>query len=259
MEKKQIEELVEKYNEGLADPAEVKIIEQLLESGEISLTQLQELSKLDAHLQYMETATPSLKLDDHFYAALATEKQKTKSTFSFGIPDFNFLFPRVALAVVLLVMGFTAGYLLKPSEANKEVSVLTQEVSELKEMMMLSLLEKESASQRLKAVSLTSEMDQVSDKVTDALFVTLNQDENASVRLAALEALTGYVKDSNVRSRLIESIAKQDNPLVQVALAELMAAIQEKKSVNALKQLLENDKTPKEVKGKISESIEVLI
>jgi hypothetical protein len=46
---------------------------------------------------------------------------------------------------------------------------------------------------------------------------------------------------------------------VQVALAELMVAIQEKKSVDALKQLLNSDKTPQEVKSRISESIKVLI
>jgi len=125
--------------------------------------------------------------------------------------------------------------------------------------MMLTLLEKESAAQRLKAVGLTTEMNQVSDKVTNALFTTLNQDENVNVRLAALDVLKGYVKESSVRSRLIESIKVQDSPLVQVALAELMVSIQEKKSVEALKHLLRSDKTPAEVKTKISESIEVLI
>ena len=124
---------------------------------------------------------------------------------------------------------------------------------------MLSMLEKESATQRLKAVSLTSDMDQVSEKVTNALFATLNNDENVNVRLAALEALTSFSKESTVRAKLIGSIATQDSPLVQMALAELMVSIQEKKSVDALKQLLQNEKTPKEVKTKISESIKVLI
>jgi hypothetical protein len=102
-------------------------------------------------------------------------------------------------------------------------------------------------------------MDNASEKVTNALFTTLNHDENVNVRLAALEALTSYSKDSAVRAKLIASISAQDSPLVQVAMAELMVAIQEKKSVEALKQLLNSDRTPKEVKTKISESIKVLI
>lgn len=259
MEKKQREELIAKYNEGLADPAEIKLIEQLMEAGEIDLTELRELSGLDEQIKKIELPIPSIHLDDQFYAALAKEKQALKTKTSFAMPDWNFLFPRLAVATVLILIGFTSGYFIQSPAENKEVSQLTEEVSELKELMMLSLLEKESATQRLKAVSLTAEMDQVSEKVTDALFTTLNNDENVNVRLAALEALKSYSGNSAVRSGLIASIATQDSPLVQVAMAELMVAIQEKKSVEALKQLLNSDKTPKEVKTKISESIEVLI
>jgi hypothetical protein len=40
MEANKIDELVAKYNEGLADPSEVQQIEFLLESGHVELTQL---------------------------------------------------------------------------------------------------------------------------------------------------------------------------------------------------------------------------
>lgn len=259
MEKKQQEDLISKYNEGLADPSEIKLIEQLIEAGEADLTQLRELTDLDMQIYKIESVSPSIHLDDHFYAALAEEKKKLKRYTPFEFSSWSTLFPRLAFGAVLILVGFSAGYFVQLPAENKEVSQLTKEVSELKEMMMLSLLEKESATQRLKAVSLTSEMDQVSARVTNALFATLNQDENVNVRLAALDALKAYAKDSTVRSKLIESIAVQDSPLVQIALAELMVSIQEKKSVNALKQVLQNDKTAKEVKTKISESIEVLI
>ena len=259
MEKLQKEELVAKYNEGLADPAEIKLIEQLIESGELDLIQLRELAGLDEQIQKIEAPIPSIHLDDQFYAALANEKKAQKTKTSFSMPDWNFLFPRLAFATVLILIGFSAGYFIQSPSENKEVSQLTQEVSELKEMMMLSMLEKESATQRLKAVSLTSDMDQVSEKVTNALFAALNKDENVNVRLAALDALKAYSKDGAVRTKLIESIVVQDSPLVQMALAELMVSIQEKKSVGALRQLLQSEKTAKEVKSKISESIEVLI
>jgi hypothetical protein len=259
MEKTQIEELVAKYNEGVADPKEIKLIEQLIESGEIELTQLRELSGLDEQIHKMKTLSPSLNLDDRFYTALANEKKHIKKETSFSIPSLSFLFPRLAMAAVLILSGFSVGYFLQSPAQKSEVVELSQEVSNLKEMMMLSLLEKESATQRLKAVSLTSEMNEVSDKVTNALFLALNKDENVNVRLAALEAIKPYVGKSSVRTKLIESIDSQTSPLVQVALAELMVSIQEKKSVNALKQLLENESTPSEVRDKISESIKILI
>jgi HEAT repeats len=261
METKQKGELIAKYNEGLADPAEVRLIEQLIESGEIDLTELRELADLDKQIQKMESVAPSMSLDDQFYTTLNKEKSALKRGISdsFSFLSLNSLFPRLAFAAVLILVGFSIGYFIQSPSEHKEVSQLTHEVSELKEMMMLSLLEKESASQRLKAVSLTAEMEQVSQNVTNALFATLNQDENVNVRLAALDALKLYSNDSAVRSKLIESIGIQDSPLVQMALAELMVSIQERRSVEALKQILQSDKTAKEVKTKISESIEVLI
>jgi hypothetical protein len=62
-----------------------------------------------------------------------------------------------------------------------------------------------------------------------------------------------------VREALIRSIAKQDSPLMQVALAETMAQLQMKSSVNELKKILESDKTPADAKSRIKQSIDVLI
>jgi len=261
MKKSEIEELVAKYNEGLTDPSEARLLEQLIEEGKVELSQLHELGTLEEQLLKSEEAAPSLKMDDAFYTMLAEEKRKTrKSAFRFSLPDWNVLFPRLAFATVLIVVSFAGGFFLqRPSPGSEDVSRLTQEVSDLKEMMMLSLLEKESATERLRAVSLTNEMSEVSDKVTNALFETLNNDESVNVRLAALEALKPYVRDGNVRKKLVVSIGKQDSPLVQVELAQLMVELQEKKSVKELKKLLENDRTAKEVKTKIRESLEVLI
>ncbi len=131
-----------------------------------------------------------------------------------------------------------------------------QEIHDLKEMMMLSLLEKESATDRLKAVSLTEQMDQASKQVTSALLQTLNNDENVSVRLAALDALRPYSKDGQIREALVRSIAQQKSPLVQVALAELMAELQEKGAIDAFKSILEDGETPSDIKKKIRENIQ---
>lgn len=258
MEANRIEELIAKYNEGVADPAELQLLEQWIEEGLVDLTQLRDLNKLDQQIQRISPPSTSLKMDDRFYAMLADEKRKSRN-FSFSFPQWSWLAPRLAFTVVLLTAGFMGGYWLQKPAEKTDVAELTHQVTELKEMMLLSLLEKESATERLKAVSLTSDMGQVSQKVTVALFQTLNNDPNVNVRLAALDALRGYAKDGNVREELVRSIAHQDSPLVQVALAELMVALQEKKSVNELEKILNNKRTPVEVKNKIKESIEVLI
>ncbi len=209
------------------------------------------------------TPQPSPALDDAFYNMLHKEQAKApRAVFSwktfFSLPVLG---PRLAFASAALVVGIAIGFFIqKPSQPadSKQIAVLSQEVTDLKEMMMLSLLEKESASDRLKAVSLTEDLGQASRKVTEALLQTLNQDENTSVRLAALEALKPYGHDSHVREALIRSIGQQESPLVQVALAELMAALQAKSSVDALKKIMDDERTPGDIKKKIRQSIEVL-
>ena len=259
MEQNQIQELILKYNEGVADPSEVKMIERLIEQGEITLDDLSVFKSMDEQLMNAKDPFPSLEMNDKFYTMLDAEKGKLKKGFSFRLPEWNILLPRLGFGAALIVIGFMVGNQLQSGPENPQVTVLTEEVRELKEMMMLSLLEKESASERLRAVSLTNDMSQVSDKVTKALFETLNHDPNVNVRLAALEALTPYVSQSDVRAGLIRSISFQDSPMVQVTLADLMVAIQEKKSVAELQKILNNDSTPRDVKNKIKKSIEILI
>lgn len=259
MEQERIDELIVKYNEGQADPSEIKLIEQFIEEGRIDLSQLHELSLMEDHVMKLEAPAPSTDLDDNFYKMLKTMKTKNKDFSWSSFFSWPELAPRLALASLTLIIGFLGGYLLFPSpSSNKEVSDLKDEVLEMKEMMMLSLLERESATERLRAVSLTNEMSSVSDKVTNALLQTLNNDENINVRLEALEALKPFARDSRLRAELVRSISKQESPLVQVALAELMVELQEKSSVKELQKIIKSERTPQQIKKRIEESIKTM-
>lgn len=253
-----IEELIAKYNEGLADPSEIQQLEKMIEEGQVEFTQLRELNKLDESLDKLVEPVPSQDLDSRFYEMLSKErKTEAKPSFSWSWADS--IFSRIAIGTLLLIVGFSVGLLMQKRTEASEIAVVRQEVTGLKEMMLISLLEKESATDRLKAVSLSEEIQGPSKKVTDALFKTLNSDPSVNVRLASLEALQSYSKSPAVRAGLVRSIAQQDSPLVQVALADLMVQLQEKSSVKELKKIMEQKSTPTEVKQRIKESINVLI
>jgi len=262
MEKEKIRELIARYNAQQASQEEVMQIEKLIESGSIELSELQGFDQLEDKVTKLEFSSPSSSLDDRFYQMLTSEQMKSKNTFSFRrFFSWPELAPKLALASVMLIIGIGVGYLIRPGSVGdaKEISDLGKQMEEMKEMMMLTLLQKESATERLKAVSLTNDMDKASGKVTGALLETLNNDENVNVRLAALEALKPYASNSHVREELIRSISQQQSPLVQVALAEMMAALQVKSSVKELEKLLKSDKTPSDVKLRIQKNIDVLI
>lgn len=258
MERNRVEELIKKYNAGIADTTEIQQLEQLLESSEVSIEQLKDVDMLQDKLELINNGSPSLQLDDRFYKMLANEKRKEKK-FTFSLPSWSAFLPKLSFAATFTILGFFMAYLFINRTATPEVRQLTEEVSDLKEMMMLSLLEKESATDRLRAVGLTDEMQEASTAVTGALITTLNKDVNINVRLAALEALKPYVGDSSVRMALVKSITRQESPLIQVALAELMAAIQEKNAVKEFEKVLERNDTPDEVKKRIQKNLEVLI
>lgn len=262
MDSQEIDLLLERLRSGQASEADKTRIERLLSEGEIGMNEIESTSGLQDQIARVETPEPSASLDRRFYAMLSAEQTKASRTAwwreLFAWPT---LAPRMAFASLMLIIGVAAGYLWRSSasSSDEQIAVLSQEVTDLREMMMLSLLEKGSATERLKAVGLTDEMDEASKKVTSALIQTLNHDENINVRLAALEALKPYVTDSAVREALIRSIPNQESPLVQISLAELMVALHEKAAVKEFEKLMESGRTPPEIRKKIQESIEVLI
>lgn len=255
--------LLNRYHAGDATDEDLLVMESLLEKGLVKLEDLNDLKLLERKIEQLELRSPSVRLDDKFYQMLADEKRASRG-FNFRFGEWfsaNSLFSQLVYASVIFVAGLALGYLVfrSPATGNGEMVALSNEVRSLKEMMMLSLLEKESATDRLKAVSLSQELEESGEAVTNALIKTLNNDENVNVRLAALEALKPYGNQSEVRQALIRSIASQDSPLVQIALADLMASLQEKSSVPEFDKLLQDNRTPGEVKKRIRKSIEVLI
>ncbi len=252
-------ELIAKYNAGRVSEDELREIEELLATNLIDLDSLTDLKLLQDRVMSIAEPSPSPAIDDRFRRMLADEKKTIKSPSSWKtIFSMQGLVPRLAFAMITLMIGFVAGYLMRLPSQQTEISSLTHEVADLKEMMMLSLLEKESAAERLRAVSLTEEMSDASSAVTQALLHTLNSDANINVRLAALDALKPYTSVAHIREELVRSIGKQDSPLVQIALAELMEALQEKSSVKELQKILQNKNTPRDVKSKIKKTITVL-
>jgi hypothetical protein len=259
MEADKISQLLHRFNTGEANAEEIKHIEGLIEQGSIRIEDIEAFEKLEHQILRLEGPEPSSSLDDRFRKMLREQKGTNKESVWKNFFSWSDFAPRVAFASVTLLVGLAVGYTLRsPAQKDEQIGMLRGEISDLKEMMMLSMLEKESATDRLKAVSLTQGMDQASLKVTSALLQTLNNDENVNVRLAALEALMPYSKDSQIREALIRSIAQQKSPLVQVALAELMAELQEKGAIDELKKILEDGETPSDIKKKIQESIQII-
>jgi len=261
-------QLLQKYNSGTLTATEEAQLEKCIELGFIELEELDDIRHLSKQLDRLVETELSRSMQAGFREMLAYESSRPQRSWWEKVDSFlGRLMPgaptgNLALAGLMLVLGLALGsffFQKAPPSGNEEIAALSGQMEEMKEMMMLTLIEKESPSDRLKAVNMTQDMAKASRKVTDALFKTLNTDDNVNVRLEALDALYHYADHPSVREGLIRSIAQQDSPMMQVALAEVMVALQEEKSVPALKELLEKEQVPDMIKEKLKEKIDVLM
>jgi len=146
--------------------------------------------------------------------------------------------PGLALAATL-VLGLGLGFLLARRDGG-DVAALRREVGDLHEMVARSLLEQHSVSERLKGVAYTRDHSSEDERLTGVLFSTMLADPNVNVRLAALEALKPLAGRPAERSRLVAAVERQDSPLVQLSLIDLLIESDSAAARRDLAALLDN-------------------
>ncbi|MFY0688924.1 MAG: HEAT repeat domain-containing protein [Cyclobacteriaceae bacterium] len=213
-------------------------------------------------LQEFPTPAPSDQMDMRFDAMLkgylaANEKQTNPR---WRVLIENWLMSNWQVGLASLCIGLVIGWIAFPKEegSNGELANLSQEVSDMKKVMMLTLIEQPKAQERIRAVSMTDEFSLADDKVIEVLGNTLNTDPNVNVRLAALESLMDYWETPQVRALLVNSIANQTSPHMQVAMADAMLEKGEKNAVEQMSKLLDNPMLDMSVKEKIELTIKDL-
>lgn len=259
-----IEQIVMEYLDADTPEKRKREIRSELKKINYDLSQLDELEKLDKNLEVINIPSPSEKLDTEFFRILEAEKyNQQKNEFSFWENLYNWFVEkkvaqRTAFSLSLLIIGWFTGTQFTPYNNEAKLDSLNSQVKNMKEIMMISMLDQSSPMERMKAVSFVTEMESVDTKVVSALLHTLNHDENVNVRVVTIEALAKFANVPEVRAGLVMSISNQESPIVQLALADLMVRIQEKKSVNQFKVLLAKKDLRYSVREKIEDTIKLL-
>ncbi|WP_350292753.1 HEAT repeat domain-containing protein [uncultured Croceitalea sp.] len=267
MEQEEFERKAIEYIRGDIGEQERIAFEAYLEGNPKQKMELEGLMEVWSQTDKITTPEPSEQMDIRFFETLnaAVDKKEIKKSKGFNglLSKFKFLWsPQFAYGIVLLGIGLSIGYFFNTDKINNQVDAniaSNNEAKEVREKLVLTLLEQPSANKRLQGVSEANKFDKVDETVINALLQTLNKDSNVNVRLAAIESLTNYVDNPAVRQGLVQSIPNQESPIVQVTLANLMAALQEKKSVEPFKKLLQNQKLDTTVKKKIESTIQSII
>ncbi len=149
-----------------------------------------------------------------------------------------------AWSTALLLIGVFAGTHIgnrAAPEHNDEIASLHAEVTSMRQLVALSMLQQQSASERLQGVSWSNREDHLDPQVQSALMRTLRNDGSVDVRLAALDALSRHAGQPQVRKGVLEALQEQQSPLVQVALIDQLT---EWRDPDAMQRLQKFEQTP---------------
>lgn len=170
----------------------------------------------------------------------------------------------VPVSIAASLMIFYGGYHLgnrdsSPLTDHDELAELKKEMTETKNLMILTLLSQQSASKRIQAANYAAELDELEPEVMKGLLNSLSHDNSTNVRLATLETLARYSGDPVVRMELVNAFGNQDDPVIQINMINLMVMINEKSSAGALLKLVEDESTSPIVKEQAEKGLEVLL
>ena len=110
-------------------------------------------------------------------------------------------------------------------EKESEKSIVKTTIIEDTEKQNIIRLMKdtESASNRLNGIIIAGNQTELDQQIIDLLAYSASEDNNSNVRLAAVELLATQADQPKVAEKIIETFLKQDDPVVQVELINLLA------------------------------------
>jgi len=252
----QCEEIREQFADYLNDSSQEPMrseVSQHLGTCESCRTEIEELKTTWKLLGAIPPMQPASDLRTRFDAMLDVyrqgldhghvRKRRPSPSSWFGSWRPQRLALQFGLAFGLLIFGIVIGRFVRPAAnptSNTEITELRSELAQTRQMVALSLMQQQSASERLKGVNWSYQLQQPGREVLSALLDTLMHDPNVNVRLATVDALRQFGDQSVVRRGVVEAMSRQESPMVQIALIDLAVDLKEKESISALRQLTED-------------------
>lgn len=227
------------YWRGTLNPAELENFNAHLASCEQCRAEAEGLKHIWSTLGEIPEADPGLGTRTRFYATLRDferrELERGQRFWWLRAPAFQ-----AAAALMILVTGLAAGLLIGNITARDsgQVAQLRNEVTNMKQLVTLSLLQQQNASDRLRGVNWSYRVEQSDGEVLGALLATVNHDTNVNVRLAAVDAIRNFQDSPVGRRGLVQSLNKQTSPMVEIAILDQLVEMHEKSAKPAINTLM---------------------
>jgi hypothetical protein len=261
---KKSELVIEYLSHNASTKRKEEIVSQLVQLG-FNLDELKDLELLNGKLTKINVPEPGPDLDDKFYSMLENNIKREVSLRMKVSQWLNTFWaprqlPRLAYAVLLIIFGWFLGHVNQTDTTyENKINYLSSELKEMKLMLSLNLLTQTSPGDRIKGLKNIQNLDKGDSRIINALINSFYTDENVNVRLFALEILTQFSNNPQIRQSLIQSISEQESPIIQLALTDVMIELKAKESVAHFRTLLQQKDLNHSVRTKITESLKILI
>jgi hypothetical protein len=144
----------------------------------------------------------------------------------------------VAWSIALVALGTYLGLQLRDAKTNsQDLAAMHTELTNMRQIVALSMLQQQSASQRLEGVTWTRREEHLDPQVLAALMHTLRYDSSVDVRLAALDALSRHAAQPQVKKTVVDALQEQQSPLMQVALIDQLVEWRDAEAAPRLEKL----------------------
>jgi hypothetical protein len=144
----------------------------------------------------------------------------------------------MAWSIALVALGTYLGLQLGAAKSNsQDLAAMHTELTNMRQMVALSMLQQQSASQRLEGVTWTRREEHLDPQVLSALMRTLRYDQSVDVRLAALDALSRHAGQPQVKKTVVDALQEQQSPLMQVALIDQLVEWRDAEAAAGLEKL----------------------
>jgi hypothetical protein len=253
MEREKLESLIIDYIDNKLAAADRRIVEQELVENQEAYKMYEELKEVINAMERSAQLSPPARLKSEFEKMLQLELKGSGEGRSVV---FRPTLYRAAAAIALVVLSGAFGFWIsrtysenqRLAEVERQMELTRMQLAETKQTMMNMLDNDQSASQRIRGINVAMDFTSADAEIVHALFTTMNSDPNTNVRLAALGALGKFQDDPLVRKGLLEALDKQRDPMVQIALIQLLVQMKQKNVVDDLKKIVEDPRSIKAVK-----------
>ena len=128
----------------------------------------------------------------------------------------------------------------------------------MRQLVTLSLLQQQSAAERLRGVTWSYQTEPSDMEVLGALLRTINTDPNVNVRLAAIDAVRNFSTSPVARRGLVQALPKQTSPLVQVALVDTLVDLKQTDAKPEIQTLLGSTELDPTVRDRFKQAVDKL-